>query len=115
MSGKVKQDWSKANCKGINTDLFYLEEDLLKRKHMNIRQMRQICFKCPIRRECYQYGYSRERFGMFGGVTGWERKEIAENTFDARFLQSLRRDLKEFGVELQEIIADSQIERDLYS
>jgi hypothetical protein len=52
---------------------------------------------------------------MFGGVTGWERKEIAENSLDARFLQSLRRDLKEFGVELEEILTDSQIERDLYS
>jgi hypothetical protein len=115
MSGEIEQDWSRANCKGINTDLFFLEEELLKRRHMDIRHIRQICFTCPIRKECYQYGYSRERWGMFGGVTGWERNEIAQNKLDARFLQALRRDLKEFGVPLEDILADSQIERNLYS
>lgn len=112
---ETRQDWSKANCKGINTDLFYLEEELLKRKYLEIRLIRKICFSCPIRRECYQYGYSKERWGMFGGVTSWERNEIAKNQVDNRFLQSLRRDLKELDIPLEDILEDSKIERNLNS
>ena len=108
-------DWTKANCKGINTDLFFQEDELLRRKHIEIRYIRQICFTCPIRRECYQYGYTKERWGMFGGVTSWERNEIAKKDYDSRFLQALRRDLKTFGVSLNSILKDSLIERDLHS
>ena len=111
MQGKI--DWTLANCKGINTDLFFLEEELLKKKHAEIKYIRQICFACPIRRECYQYGYTKERWGMFGGVTSWERNEIAKKAYDSRFLQALRRDLKNFGVNLSEILKDSQLERKL--
>ena len=113
MSGKI--DWERANCKGINTDLFFLEDDLLRTRHIQIRYIRQICFTCPIRRECYQYGYQRERWGMFGGVTSWERTEIAKQAYDSRFLQALRRDLEAFGVPLEEILEDSNIERNLHS
>ena len=106
-------DWTKANCKGISTDLFYLEEELLKKKQLTISYMRRVCFSCPIRRECYQYGYTKERWGMFGGVTSWERNEIAKKDYDSRFLQALRRDLDSFGVSLNSILKDSLIERDL--
>jgi len=113
MPGKVTTDWTKANCKGINTDLFFLEEDLLRRKGLEIRYIRQVCFGCPIRRECYKYGYEKERWGMFGGVTSWERNEIAKKDYDSRFLQALRRDLEVFGVSLEEILDDSIMERNL--
>jgi len=108
-------DWDKANCKGINTDLFFLEDDLLRHRYIQIRYIRQICFACPIRRECYKYGYEKERWGMFGGVTSWERNEIAKKAYDARFLQALRKDLEVFGVALEEILDDSNMERDLHS
>ena len=113
MQGEI--NWDKANCKGISTDLFYLEEELLKKKQLTISYVRRVCFSCPIRRECYQHGYKKERWGMFGGVTSWERNEIAKKDYDSRFLQALRRDLKEFGVPLDEILEDSLIERDLHS
>jgi len=110
-----KVDWTKANCKGIDTTLFFQEDELLKRRNISLNYVRQVCFMCPIRRECYEYGYTKERWGMFGGVTSWERNEIAKKDFDSRFLQALRRDLKSFGVSLDEILEDSQLERDLHS
>lgn len=116
MSGEIRftaEDHEKANCKGINTDLFFMEDELLKGRYLTVRYMRKVCFMCPIRRKCYQYGYTKERYGMFGGVTSWERKEIATGQRDGRFLQALRNDLTELGVDVQEVLDDSKIKRNL--
>ena len=43
-------DWDKAQCRGINTDMFYLEDEHLKNKKAENRQLRNICFRCPIQR-----------------------------------------------------------------
>ena len=46
-------------------------------------QARRICASCPVRLECLQYaleqesGNERMRHGIWGGLTPWERYEIA--------------------------------------
>ena len=52
MSGKVEKkvvdrsavDWSKANCRGLNTDFFFMEEDLLKNKAMRTSRFVRFVF-----------------------------------------------------------------------
>jgi len=113
MSGKIN-DWSRANCKGISTDLFFLEEDLLRRKQITTSHIRRICFACPIRRECYRYGFEKERWGIWGGVTPNERNDIAKGNYKSHIVEVLRKDAESLGVSFSEIIEDSQMERDLF-
>jgi hypothetical protein len=121
MSGKVEKkvvdrsavDWSKANCRGLNTDFFFMEEDLLKNKAMAHKQIRKICFRCPIRQQCLEVGFAFERYGMWGGVASLERHDIVKGNYDSRILSPLFKDLEEFGVPFEEIVEASNVERDL--
>lgn len=104
-------DWDKASCRGINTDMFYLEEDLLKNKKAEHRQLRNICFRCPIQRACLEVGFSHERYGFWGGLSALERQEIVKDRLDSTRIAPLRRDCAEFGVPFEEIIEASLVER----
>ena len=104
-------DDSRANCKGLNTDFFYLEEEYLKQRSLKLRQVRRICFGCPIRQQCLEIGFAFERFGMWGGVTGPERTEIYNKKHDSAFLNGLKRDLEEFGITYEEVVDASDVER----
>jgi len=106
-----KVDWDQAQCRGINTDMFYLEEDLLKNKQAQYRQLRNICFRCPIQRACLQVGFSHERYGFWGGLSGLEREIIGKGKLDSTRLGPLRRDCDEFGVPFKEILEASLVER----
>jgi WhiB family redox-sensing transcriptional regulator len=105
-------DWERANCRGIGTDLFYLEEDLLRHKGLEFSQVRGVCFVCPIREQCLQWAYAtKEEFGMFGGVSAVERRYIAKEDFFNPFLSALRRDLENWGISLKELAASSKARR----
>jgi Transcription factor WhiB len=104
-------DWDKAQCRGINTDIFYLEDEHLKNKKAENRQLRNICFRCPIQRACLEVGFAYERFGMWGGVAAYERQEILNDKLDAARLAPLRRDCDEFGVPFEKILEASLVER----
>lgn len=109
MSGKV--EWEKANCKGLHHDLFYSENELLLHKQITLSTVRKICAYCPIRKSCLEYGFAKERWGMWGGVSSAERNEIVAGNFEARVLQPLYKDLAENGIALEEVISASQVER----
>jgi hypothetical protein len=115
MQGKVVKrhevDWSRANCRGLATDFFYLEEEFLLKKELSISQIRKVCFACPIWRDCLEVGFAEERWGMWGGVTSYERNEIIRGNTELR-INSLRRDLEEVGVPFEEIIEASLVEKD---
>jgi len=106
-------EWDRANCRGVQTDFFYLEEEFLKIKSLNTRQVRRICFRCPIRQQCLEVGFAQERYGMWGGVASAERNEIIAQRHDSRLLSPLKRDLEEFGVPYAEIVEASDVERKL--
>jgi len=104
-------DWDQANCRGINTDMFYLEEDLLKNKKAEYRQLRNICFRCPIQRACLEVGFSHERYGFWGGLAALERQLVGRGKLESERLGPLKRDCKEFGVPFEEIVEASLVER----
>ena len=104
-------DWNRANCKGINTDLFYTDDTDLGHRQLEKKELRKICFHCPIRMACLKNGFAKERWGMWGGVTEKERKQILDKKFLSDEVRVLRRDLEEFGVDFAEILEASQVER----
>ena len=62
-----------ALCAGMDTSLFYMRDDELGLIDMELKDLRRICFACPIMKECLSYGFKKEKHGMFGGVTEFER------------------------------------------
>lgn len=97
-------DWERANCKGLNTDIFYADETRLYEQKMEIQVIRKVCFSCPIRLECLAIALEKDEEGMWGGLTEWERKEVLRGRRDPRFLQTLRRYLQSVGLTLDEAI-----------
>jgi Transcription factor WhiB len=96
-------DWSQANCRGLNTEIFYLEESELKDRGMTTRVIRKVCFTCPIQRECLRAGMEEE-YGIWGGFTKWERTKIRNQRLADDDLNPARRQLEEFGITLEEAI-----------
>jgi hypothetical protein len=59
-------DWKDdASCKGFDTELFFdkYEEDLELRPAVD-----ELCFNCPVVRECFAVGISNKAIGVHGGV-----------------------------------------------
>jgi WhiB family transcriptional regulator, redox-sensing transcriptional regulator len=105
-------DWQSANCRGIQTDLFFLEEDLVKKKHLEYEMVRRVCFSCPIRKQCLEWAYATsERYGMMGGVTGVERRLIAKGEFKSPFLGSLNDFVKKYGIDFNLLVEASKVRR----
>ena len=102
-------NWELANCQGIATDLFFLEDDALKVKGLEYSMIRGVCFVCPIRKQCLDWAYKiDEEYGMLGGVSAIERRIIAKKDFNNRLLGALKRDLEEWGVSLHELYESSK-------
>ena len=104
MQGKI--DWTQARCRGINTEVFYLEESQLWDRKMSLKMIRKVCFSCPIRQECLTYAIEKEEEGTWGGLSHWERNEVIKGRNDVRFLQSLRRDIADYGLTLREALGE---------
>ena len=67
-------DWERAECRGMYTDLFYdVEEQRNVEAYFFINAVRETCARCPIWRDCFQYAYEHERYGVWGGMTSSER------------------------------------------
>jgi hypothetical protein len=101
MPGKV--DWLKANCKGINTELFYMETDELAERKIQTTMIRRVCFTCPIQKACLQEGLN-EKWGVWGGLSAQERFRIKLGFRGGRALISLHKDLENMGIELTDVI-----------
>ena len=109
MPGEV--DWDKARCRGLNTEIFYLEDSQLQDRRMNLKMIRKVCFNCPIQKECLTTAIEKGEEGIWGGLSQWERNELVKGTRDVRFLQSLRKDLAEFGLTLRQALGEEWYER----
>ena len=96
-------DWSRANCRGINTEIFYLEESELKEHGIKNKVIRKVCFTCLIQKDCLRAGMEEE-YGIWGGFTRWERMKIRNQRLADDDLNPARRQLEEFGITLEEAI-----------
>lgn len=58
-------EWQQlASCKGLDTNLFFegYESDEIVAGEID-----RMCLKCPVLKECYDYGVKNKLFGVFGG------------------------------------------------
>lgn len=73
-------DWERASCRGLDTNLFYLQKTELLDEGLSFNHLRRMCFACPIQRECLQIGVKYERYGFWGGVAEDERDHLYRGT-----------------------------------
>lgn len=110
MSGEVKEkilknlDYSKANCNGLNTNLFFLDDNKLREHGLTYNGVRKVCFNCEIRTECMKQGFAEEDYGMFGGLTEWERRVIKGGKRYSEKLISLNSFLRAVGMTIDEML-----------
>ncbi len=91
-------------CKGINTSLFFSEDDGQAHKNLQFTQVRSICFLCSNRKPCLEWAYeTKEQYGMWGGVSANERRQILAKNYNGKFMGPLKRDLERFGVDFSEV------------
>ena len=74
-------DWrERAACRDESTLLWFLGNDPFENA-----EAKQVCGGCPVRDECLEHAMdSRERDGIWGGLTGDERKTLARRRGYAR-------------------------------
>lgn len=61
----------KAGCKGHPANLFFLDSANGVTTHYRraLEKARQVCVKCPVMNECYNYAVqAKEQYGVWGGV-----------------------------------------------
>jgi WhiB family redox-sensing transcriptional regulator len=69
---RKRPDWmADANCRGLNTDLFF------PNRGEPTDDLRQICRRCDVQTECLTYALDNdEDKGIWGGLSGRERRQI---------------------------------------
>jgi WhiB family redox-sensing transcriptional regulator len=70
--GSDLKDWkSRANCMGVDPDLFFPE------RGMSTREAKEVCRGCVVREDCLEYALANgEKFGIWGGLSERERRRI---------------------------------------
>ena len=106
MHGEIKRktvEWERANCKGLDTNIFYTPMAELLEDGMSYRTLRTICFNCPIWVECLQVAIQEEQYGFWGGLSEEERKHLYNGT-KPRSMKQLQMDLKLLNVNLNGLL-----------
>jgi len=82
----------KAACKAVDPELFFSEDD------HEILKAKEICFGCPVRSLCLEYGLKVANDGILGGLTAKERMALVKTQpVDADLVNeaiSIRRDIE---------------------
>jgi WhiB family redox-sensing transcriptional regulator len=80
----VDESWKEhAACIGEDPRLWFPNDEGRRHYDRRVRALtmtaRAICARCPVRIDCLQYAIDVDaRFGMFGGLTEWERTKITK-------------------------------------
>lgn len=61
-------------CRGIETDMYYPPEQGTTFPEMKL--IVSICGSCSHKAECAEWGINHERFGIWGGLSEKQRKDI---------------------------------------
>lgn len=67
------QIFSNAKCIGINTELFYPNQEKFSTSEEHYISSR-ICGGCPVREACLEWGLVHEPYGIWGGTTPFRRR-----------------------------------------
>ena len=72
-----------ASCRGIATNIHFPEEPIKTDQAWD--KARTYCRNCPVKTWCLELALKAEqpgyRYGMFGGLTPYEREQYARRTF----------------------------------
>jgi len=73
-------DWqSRANCMGVDPDLFFPE------RGASTREAKEVCRGCVVQDDCLEYALTNgEKFGIWGGLSERERRRIRRGRAVAR-------------------------------
>jgi len=63
---------SKPSCLGLETDLFFTEDDD-SGNYLYLNQLKRMCAECPAQQECFDYSIEYAVFGIWAGTTKNER------------------------------------------
>lgn len=74
-------DWQlRALCRGNHSHLFFPPSTFERKEERERREARAkaICNVCPVKQPCVEYALTiREPFGIWGGLTEVERREVS--------------------------------------
>jgi hypothetical protein len=66
-----EQGYASANCKGIDTEMFF--PDIENFKPEDMAPFKRMCGTCPVKQRCLEWALVHERYGVWGGMTPRER------------------------------------------
>jgi WhiB family transcriptional regulator, redox-sensing transcriptional regulator len=76
--GLIDADMSwqdKANCRGVDTNLFYLEQGFSKENERKLDIILPLCNSCSVKGKCLSFAVTNQiEHGVWGGLTPKERK-----------------------------------------
>lgn len=62
---------SKANCMGVDPDLFFPE------RGASTKEAKEVCRGCVVREDCLEFALrNSEKFGIWGGMSERERRRV---------------------------------------
>jgi len=72
MSGMEDRGWqSRANCMGVDPDLFFPE------RGASTREAKEVCRGCVVKDDCLECALDNgEKFGIWGGMSERERRRL---------------------------------------
>jgi WhiB family redox-sensing transcriptional regulator len=71
LEAEVRAWQVRANCMGVDPDLFFPE------RGASTREAKEVCRGCVVREDCLEYALSNsEKFGIWGGLSERERRRI---------------------------------------
>ena len=98
-------EWEKANCRGMNVEDFYTNESIRLFKQIKVEinnSIRPICMSCPIWEECLRWGFKNENYGIWGGLSEYERESFRSDTMlEAR--KEIIEVMESYGVDEEQI------------
>jgi WhiB family redox-sensing transcriptional regulator len=70
--GRQERSWqAKANCMGVDPDLFFPE------RGASTREAKEVCKGCVVREDCLEHALANgEKFGIWGGMSERERRRL---------------------------------------
>lgn len=84
MSVYSQINWEDANCRGVETEVFYRIEEIRRPDpEVYVKPLRALCTSCPLWKECLSYAATNEPYGWWGGMETQERQAFTEGNKSA--------------------------------